>query len=442
MPLERLDGWKEIAGYLQKSVRTVQRWATERDLPVHHVPPSGGGAQNKGSVYALREELDRWLAGPGRDAMLVNGGPTDEENAQVERSSDGSNAIMAPWAHLRHLAPWLIWIAASIGAVALAAFLLRQPVSPTAVAIGSDNKLLVLGPSGEVLWTKQFKRLFEQEVASAQPVKLCDLDGDSRVEVVAAEVPESNRVGGKVVCFEHDGTRRWQYSPGGKITWNGFDHSDTYILLDFSTSGRLGNGKKFVVVIGNHEYSSPSQATVLNSKGQIIGEYWHTGWIMDHLVMDLDRDGVDEIVLGGVDDLRGQAFLAAIKPNIPKSISPVPPGYAPGFLSGKELGYYLFPKSEVSEAMARSSRVNCMRGEDSDHFNVEIKLPLSGGRLDIIERTYFFDRNFQTLQVRFEDPLLGLYSQLRREGVLKHDLGEQEKTRLRSLEVVSAQHSK
>jgi tetratricopeptide (TPR) repeat protein len=55
-PRTRLVSWKEIADYLDKGERTVKRWAVERALPVHHVP--GGG---HGSVYALTEELDRWL---------------------------------------------------------------------------------------------------------------------------------------------------------------------------------------------------------------------------------------------------------------------------------------------------------------------------------------------------------------------------------------------
>jgi hypothetical protein len=56
VPRSRLVSWKEIADYLDKGERTVKRWATERALPVHHVP--GGG---HGSVYALTAELDQWL---------------------------------------------------------------------------------------------------------------------------------------------------------------------------------------------------------------------------------------------------------------------------------------------------------------------------------------------------------------------------------------------
>lgn len=52
---ERLDSWKEIAAYLKRSVRTVRRWETEQNLPVHrHLH------QTSGTVYAFKSELDGW----------------------------------------------------------------------------------------------------------------------------------------------------------------------------------------------------------------------------------------------------------------------------------------------------------------------------------------------------------------------------------------------
>lgn len=67
-PRTRLVSWKEIADYLDKGERTVKRWATERALPVHHVP--GGG---HGSVYALTAELDRWLVSERVGPIAVRG---------------------------------------------------------------------------------------------------------------------------------------------------------------------------------------------------------------------------------------------------------------------------------------------------------------------------------------------------------------------------------
>jgi hypothetical protein len=52
---ERLDSWKEIAAYLQRGARTVQRWEKTERLPVHrHMH------DKLGSVYAYKAEIDAW----------------------------------------------------------------------------------------------------------------------------------------------------------------------------------------------------------------------------------------------------------------------------------------------------------------------------------------------------------------------------------------------
>jgi Tol biopolymer transport system component len=65
---ERLDSWKEIASYLKRDVRTVQRWEQREGMPVHrHLH------DKLGSVYAFRSELDAWAL--GRQAVDSNRPP-------------------------------------------------------------------------------------------------------------------------------------------------------------------------------------------------------------------------------------------------------------------------------------------------------------------------------------------------------------------------------
>jgi hypothetical protein len=51
----RLDSWKEIAAYLQRDVRTVQRWESE-GLPVCRLRHD-----KLATVYAQTSEIDAWL---------------------------------------------------------------------------------------------------------------------------------------------------------------------------------------------------------------------------------------------------------------------------------------------------------------------------------------------------------------------------------------------
>lgn len=53
---DRLDSWKEIAAYLRREVRTVQRWEKAAGLPVHRLQ-----VDKQGPVYAYKSELDSWF---------------------------------------------------------------------------------------------------------------------------------------------------------------------------------------------------------------------------------------------------------------------------------------------------------------------------------------------------------------------------------------------
>jgi hypothetical protein len=61
----KLAGWKEIAAFVGREVRTVQRWERELGLPVYRVPGSHGH-----SVFADPEKIERWFqSGNVRNAL-------------------------------------------------------------------------------------------------------------------------------------------------------------------------------------------------------------------------------------------------------------------------------------------------------------------------------------------------------------------------------------
>jgi len=51
----RLESWGEIAAYLRREIRTVQRWEKYQGLPIRRLTIG-----KLGSVYAYRSELDKW----------------------------------------------------------------------------------------------------------------------------------------------------------------------------------------------------------------------------------------------------------------------------------------------------------------------------------------------------------------------------------------------
>ena len=55
-PGERLEGWKQIAAYLKRDVRTIQRWERAEQFPVRRQMH-----RKLGSVLAYKDELNRWV---------------------------------------------------------------------------------------------------------------------------------------------------------------------------------------------------------------------------------------------------------------------------------------------------------------------------------------------------------------------------------------------
>lgn len=81
-----LTSWKDIARYLGKGVRTVQRWEEYFGLPVRR--PSSNKMHH--AVIAIPEEIDAWLRSQ-----------TGTEQCELERLRDEVTRLRAELAALR-----------------------------------------------------------------------------------------------------------------------------------------------------------------------------------------------------------------------------------------------------------------------------------------------------------------------------------------------------
>jgi len=92
---KKLDSWGEIASYLGREVRTVQRWERTEGLPVHRHEH-----KKKSTVYAYAGELDAWIKqrqpkdDPEADDAFAREQDREQDPAQELSSADSPMEIV------------------------------------------------------------------------------------------------------------------------------------------------------------------------------------------------------------------------------------------------------------------------------------------------------------------------------------------------------------
>jgi hypothetical protein len=93
-PGNRLDSWKEIAVYLDREVRTVQRWEKREHLPVHrHLH------RKIGSIFAFKHEIDSW-----RDSRSLSPVPPVSQKVMTELAT-GARLVISEHSGTREQTP-------------------------------------------------------------------------------------------------------------------------------------------------------------------------------------------------------------------------------------------------------------------------------------------------------------------------------------------------
>jgi Tol biopolymer transport system component len=197
---DRLESWKEIAVYMHRDVKTVQRWEKREGMPVHrHLH------DKIGSVYAFRTELDAWVRNrrPSSPEALVS--PATEEQDTADGEAD--EVRMAP------RSTWSSWqgLLAFVAAVTVvsAAFLYYR-------GVGEEN------PLARATFVRLDFNGTEQAAAIAPDGRFVAFvsDRDGRMDVVLTEVGSGelhNLTRGTVRELINPSVRTLDFSPDGTL---------------------------------------------------------------------------------------------------------------------------------------------------------------------------------------------------------------------------------
>ena len=341
----RLDGWKEIAAYLNRGVRTAQRWEQELDMPVRRLDT--GGAE---TVYAFKKELDAWLL-------------------RQSRSGTDKPAPAAPPPRRERFwlaAAGLVLIIGAIGASAL----LNSPQPAESSPAGSirepaaievvGNTLSALDMEHEVIWSKPFEGPLDDFDPSTEGGRsnhrrlaaIGDFRGTGHNDVILARSSDRDR---RLYWFDHAGSLVRTYRSDPRVTF-GREHCTSIRFSRLFT--HVDSADPRAIWIAGHELAGnfPAVLQALGPSGEVRSEYWSAGFIGAMAIVRVD--GRRLIIVGSAANETGGAALAVFDRSAQGSSPAADAEYrCAGCPAGAPLHYLVFPRSRLQAELGENAQV-------------------------------------------------------------------------------------
>ena len=399
-----LTSWKEIAAYLDRDVRTCIRWEQRYGLPVHRLD-----RESKAKVFAYKDEVDGWLR---------------------DRSATSPLEPRRSWAGP---AIGRFLMALALIAVAAAAYFLvpglrsdRVPADfhiygPMLVVTNARGAELWRRDTGianletEDLYRKHFQvRKHDGEFGpQAWPlISFVDLDGDGRRETLFSIKTTDETNEGTLTCYNPQGREMWRFRAGRELVFGGKLFRREYRIFGFDVADYDGDGKPEVLVMSVHKPDWPCQVAILDARGNLKGEYWNSGYLLDAATGDIDGDGQKELVLSGVNNGFRRGCVVVFKAGNVHGSSPQDEGdfRCSSLGPGTQIAYILFPGNRLHELTAHE-------GEPINSFWIHEGAGMTG----VTQETGIFfdlDRRLDCTSVTFGNFTRNLYERLVRGGAV------------------------
>jgi hypothetical protein len=394
---KELSSWKELAEYLGVTVRTAQNWERSAGLPVKRL----GG--EKGRVYADAAELEAWKAARTSKPPL--------------------------WRNRQFLLVYAVSL--TVAALALLAWwtLAGRKGAPADYRVG-PNTLAVLDGAGRELWTVRLEHTLQADAYQGelgfQKVWFGNLDRDAGVETLFVSWPENRgETGTTMHCFSEQGAEKWRFTAGRAVSDAMTDFSPGYFIERFLVLKDPGEIHPRIYVTSHHHSFYPNQVAVLDHQGKVLAEYWHSGHLPYVAAADMDGDGIQDLILGGVNNGYKAATVVVLDSRNVSGAS-VQPGGDPRRLGripdACEKARLIFPRSCVNRKFAE---YNCVQRMSTAEAGLVVRV-MERPESPYAQVIYSFDRNLKLVSLDYSDALRNLHRELFLRREIDHALSERE----------------
>ena len=352
-----LNGWKEIAAFLGKSVRSVQRWERDLGLPVRRINTPDHGQ----IVYASRSEIEQW-----RTRMQRRDVSLDESEPQKSSADDPPPVADEPIA-LRPVAVtpaapsrtrWLPVVVAVALTLALGVVVGRWTTrldSELDHVELSGTALVAKGSDGSDVWRHEFGAPVRWPDGAAGAT-FVDLDRDGRLEII---VPVRHGRAGKlsdrsdeVVCLRQDGTVMWRASPTHQVTQGDRAVEGPWLFRALVSPGGSSSGRSWIAF--GRKLTSPAIVLEIDPNGSDRVRFVQDGAVTRLAFWPTPQGEI--LAVGGVHESDARAAIALLPLTAVPARAPTAPNRVvrcPGCPVDSPTRYFELPPSEVAVASGR-----------------------------------------------------------------------------------------
>ena len=354
---ETLNGWKEIAAFLGKSVRSVQRWERDLGLPVRRINTPDQGQ----IVYASREEIEGWRRRMNQRKVSLED-PEAPKRAEELRPADTPEPSDGE-ATRPTLVPAAVTPARSrLGGVAVVMTVLLlgivvgrwsvRPAHETDHIEYTGGAVTGLARDGQVIWRHDLGQpAWQPGAVSPFPV---DLEGDGSIEFIVPvrygpQLALTPSRSDEVLCFRGDGTLVWRITPAPPLTQSGRSFDAPWLLRGVVSPGAAAGGRSWMAF--SHHTWSPGVIVEVASDGDERLRFVQDGWITSLAFWPTSHGGV--LAAGGLHHGRGHPAVALLHLDAPPAAAPTTPERrltCDDCPTEGPAAYFLLPPTEVADA--------------------------------------------------------------------------------------------